>query len=108
MSNLKYFIPPSEGLKQKTNYKVEVTFKVNQPIQTEILAVGYLNHKGLPSEHSSGLLVQNQHGPAYTAYTKAYYIKVIEEIQKEIPFKYISDIQNIFELEHHNIQRTQK
>ena len=108
MSNLKYIIPPEGGFKPKTNYMAEVTFDKHTPIQTGIFAVGYLNHKGLPAESSSGLLVQEIHGPKYKSYTLAYYIKVLDEIVAQPSFTYMSDIQNIFELERHNIQRTQQ
>ena len=106
---LKYFIPPKDGFKPKTNYIVEVTFDKNHPIQIGILAVGYLNHKGLPSGPSSELIIQNTHGASCRKYDLAYYVKVLEEITTQpLSHTYISDIQNIFELEQHNIQRTQE
>lgn len=105
---LKYFIPPPEGLKIKTYYVVEVSFEISNPIHRAILGVGFLNGNNLPCADS--YLFNITYNPEATLYTKAYYIKVIREIDTQRPSqdKFVSDIKNIFELEQHNIQRIQK
>ena len=93
MSNLKYIIPPEGGFKPKTNYMAEVTFDKHTPIQTGIFAVGYLNHKGLPSGPSSELLIQSIHGASCRKYDLAYYIKVLDElVTQPISHTYIYQI----------------
>ena len=105
---LKYFIPPKEGLKQLTYYTVEVSFSIGNSIHKAILGVGSLNDNNLPCRNS--YLFNITYNPEATLYTDAYYIRVIKEIDTQIPNqdKFVSDIQNIFELEQHNIQRTEK
>lgn len=106
---LKYFIPPPEGLKPLTYYTVEVSFRPGNPIHTAILGVGFLDNKNnLPYEDTH--LFNIAYETEATLYTNAYYIKVIREIDTQIPNinKQVKDIQNIFELEQHNIQRIQK
>ena len=104
---LKYFIPPPEGLKIKTYYVVEVAFNIGNPIHKAILGVSFLNEYNLPNQ---AFLFSSSYEPEIQLYTKAYYIKVIREIDTQIPGqdKFVSDIKNIFELEQHNIQRTNK
>ena len=101
MSNLKYFIPPSEGLKPYTYYVVEVAFNISNPIHKAILAVQDIGNN-IPIV---GYLFNSSYDPEACSYNKAYYIRVLRKIDVSTPNngKFIHDIQNIFELEHHNI-----
>lgn len=106
--SLKYLIPPEEGFEQCTYYVAEVSAFPGNPIHSCILAVGFCKD-GIPSDNSSYIFNRTYDSEA-TSIKELYYIKAIKKIDITVPNrgKLVSGLQNIFELEQYNLQRTQK